>query len=119
MDGIPDIDRTQPAQSGSVIGAPPPPSEVKVRTMRSDIAGITESGGGLPRFQNVKVSGLSLDDNSRTPTASQFHKSKALMMALITVAAIVVLGVLLYFGYHLLAALQAQLLPRPISAIIR
>jgi hypothetical protein len=104
MDGIPDIDRTQPAQNESMVGAPPPPSEVKIRTMRSDIAGIAQSGGGLPRFQNVKVEGLSIgrnEQNPQTPTAA--HKSKALMMALITIAAVVVLGALLYFGYQLLA----------------
>ncbi len=35
--------------------APPPPQEVKVRTLKSDLASIAQSGGGLPRYQNVKI----------------------------------------------------------------
>lgn len=41
--------------------APPPPAEVKIRTMRSDIESMMRSGGGAPSFQNVAVSGLSLE----------------------------------------------------------
>jgi hypothetical protein len=41
--------------------APPPPSEVKIRTMRSDIDSMMRSGGGAPSFQDVSVQGLSLD----------------------------------------------------------
>jgi hypothetical protein len=35
--------------------APPPPQEVKVRTLKSDLASIAASGGGLPHYTNVKV----------------------------------------------------------------
>ncbi len=35
--------------------APPPSEEVKVRTLKSDIASVAASGGGLPRYQNVKI----------------------------------------------------------------
>jgi hypothetical protein len=42
-------------------GVPPPPAEVKVRTMRSDIASMTASGGGLPQFQDVTVAGLAME----------------------------------------------------------
>jgi hypothetical protein len=48
--------------------APPPPSEVKIRTMRSDIDGMMQSGGGAPSFQNVSISGLSLDSKAQAPT---------------------------------------------------
>jgi hypothetical protein len=40
---------------------PPPPAKVKIRTMRSDIESMMRSGGGAPSFQNVAVSGLSLE----------------------------------------------------------
>jgi hypothetical protein len=41
---------------------PPPPSEVKIRTMRSDIDSMMRSGGGgSPSFQNVAVSGLTME----------------------------------------------------------
>jgi len=48
--------------------APPPPSEVKVRTMRSDIESMMKSGGGAPSYQNVSISGLSLEEKFKPPT---------------------------------------------------
>jgi hypothetical protein len=51
-----------------VTTAPPPPSEVKVRTMRSDIDSMMKSGGGAPTYQNVSISGLSLDEKFKAPT---------------------------------------------------
>ena len=48
--------------------APPPPSEVKVRTMRSDINSMMKSGGGAPSYQNVAVTGLSLEEKFKAPT---------------------------------------------------
>lgn len=42
-------------------GVPPPPPEVKVRTMKSDIESMAKSGGGLPQFQNVTVAGLAVE----------------------------------------------------------
>jgi hypothetical protein len=45
----------------NVIGVPPPPAEVKVRTMKSDIESMAKSGGGLPQFQNVSVAGLRVE----------------------------------------------------------
>jgi hypothetical protein len=47
---------------------PPPPSEVKIRTMRSDIESMMQSGGGAPSFQNISVSGLSLEKEFKAPT---------------------------------------------------
>jgi hypothetical protein len=43
-----------------VPSVPPPPAEVKVRTMRSDIEGIAKAGGGLPQFKTVAVEGMGL-----------------------------------------------------------
>ncbi len=48
---------------------PPPPLEVKIRTMRSDIDSMMKSGGGAPSFQNVAVAGLSLEGH-QAPTSS-------------------------------------------------
>ena len=47
---------------------PPPPSEVKIRTMRSDIESMMRSGGGAPSFQNVSVTGLSMEKEFKPPT---------------------------------------------------
>lgn len=48
-------------------GVPPPPSEVKVRTMHSDLESMAKSGGGMPRFQDVEVSNLSIEKEYTTP----------------------------------------------------
>lgn len=48
-------------------GVPPPPPEVKVRTMKSDVESMQKSGGGLPQFQNVTVAGLAME--RAVPTA--------------------------------------------------
>ena len=47
---------------------PPPPLEVKIRTMRSDIESMMKSGGGAPAFQNVAVSGLSMEKEYKAQT---------------------------------------------------
>lgn len=39
-----------------------------MRTMRSDIDSMMKSGGGAPSFQNVAISGLSLDEKFKPPT---------------------------------------------------
>jgi hypothetical protein len=51
---------------------PPPPAEVKIRTMRSDIESMMRSGGGAPSFQNVAVSGLTLErEGHQAPVAER------------------------------------------------
>jgi len=49
---------------GNIPGAPPPPPEVKVRTMRSDLESMARSGGGAPRFENVAVAGLAMENDA-------------------------------------------------------
>ena len=79
----------------------PPPTEVKIRTMRSDIDSMNASGGGMPKFKNVKVSGLALEKMPGSTPAMSKHT--ALMVAIITIIALAVLGLLIYFGYKIVA----------------
>lgn len=53
--------------------APPPPAaQVKIRTMRSDIESMMRSGGGVASFQNVAVSGLTLErEGHQAPVAER------------------------------------------------
>lgn len=44
-----------PGTPAAAPGVPPPPSEVKVRTMKSDLEEMAKSGGGLPQFHTVKA----------------------------------------------------------------
>ena len=60
-----------------VNAAPPPPSEVKIRTMRSDIASMRASGGGVPKFQSVAVEGLSLDKEPHASATGQHSAAVA------------------------------------------
>jgi hypothetical protein len=62
--------------------APPPPQEVKVRTLKSDLASIAASGGGLPKYQNVKI--------AQTPA----QKAKNLTGLITTIAIIVLFAVI-------------------------
>jgi len=77
--------------------APPPPSEVKVRTMRSDLESMARSGGGLPRFENVKVAGLALEKKADDALT---EKKKMPMVFLIGALVVVVLAILGFFAYE-------------------
>ena len=69
--------------------APPPPQEVKVRTLKSDLASIAQSGGGLPKYQNVKIAAAS----EKKP-----HAAAGLMMTIaIIVLVLIILAIALYF----------------------
>jgi hypothetical protein len=87
-------------QSGDVLAntAPPPPPEVKIRTMRSDIESMAKTGGGLPQFQNVKVSNLSAGQPSTSDVVKAESKSNILLIVLLilVVAALLVVG---WFAY--------------------
>src|ERR1700722_9268108 len=74
--------------------APPPPPEVKIRTMRSDVESMSKTGGGLPQFQNVKVSGLSGDQPSVSNAIKAESKNNILLIAFLIVlaAALIVVG---------------------------
>jgi len=87
-------------QSVSAASPPPPPPEVKVRTMRSDLESMAKSGGGLPRFQSVKVVGLA---GGKTGGSSVATKNR-LMITLITIVALIALCVVGYFAYTLFFA---------------
>lgn len=79
--------------------APPSPSEVKVRTMRTDLDAMAKSGGGLPRFQNMKVAGLSMERQATLDIAEAGGKSHVVMILGAT-CAVVVLGAVGYFAYQ-------------------
>ncbi|HVM76798.1 MAG TPA: hypothetical protein VMU07_01460 [Candidatus Paceibacterota bacterium] len=100
MDGLPEINRNPSgsASAESTIGAPPPPTEVKIRTMKADVQGLAASGGGLPRFESVKVSGLSMETKMSITDAK---KNNAIMAVVITLIALIILAVLGYFGYKI------------------
>ena len=69
--------------------APPPPQEVKVRTLKSDLASIAQSGGGLPRYQNVKI--------AATPEKKPRAVSGLMMTIAIIVLVLIILAIALYF----------------------
>jgi hypothetical protein len=93
------MDNIQPVNpEDSLSTAPPPPSEVKVRTMRSDLESMAKSGGGLPSFANVKVSGLAAPKVSETVVARAQSKSNFLVIVLVVIV-IAVLAVAGWFAY--------------------
>lgn len=69
--------------------APPPPQEVKVRTLKSDLASIAQSGGGLPRYQNVKI--------TKTQAGKPENKSGLVMTVAIIVLFAIIVAIVVYF----------------------
>jgi hypothetical protein len=81
------------ANQSTGANVPPPPAEVKVRTMRSDVEGVAKTGGGAPEFKMVPVEAA---DFSKGKTAGgSGHSFPWWVVAVI----VVVLAVLLWFGY--------------------
>jgi hypothetical protein len=101
---------------GSIPGAPPPPSEVKVRTMRSDLESMTRSGGGAPRFENVAVTGLTMQDGAPQAAETAGGQSGAvgtslrslLGPVLVIIVALVALAVVGYFAYTVFNSSASQ-----------
>jgi hypothetical protein len=64
---------------------------VKVRTLKSDLASVAASGGGLPKYQNVKISAAEQQKNMAGP----------LMALAIVILVLIILAIVAYFIYQL------------------
>lgn len=95
-----------------------------MRTMRSDLASMAKSGGGLPRFENVKVEGISRETKApvsvpgaavgpvrmqvpapqapvqNTASVAEARGQRSAVTVLIVIAALAVLGGIGYFAYR-------------------
>ena len=79
-----------PSDTSKVLpSAPPPPQEVKVRTLRSDLASIAASGGGLPRYQNVKI--------AEAQTSQPKNPTGLVTTIVIIVLLVVIVAIIIYF----------------------
>jgi len=76
-------------QQANGITAPPPPVEVKIRTMRSDLASMSKTGGGAAQFENVVVQGGSM-------VAKKPSHILPLVITLVVIAALAVAGWYVY-----------------------
>ncbi len=80
-----------PSDTSKVLpSAPPPPQEVKVRTLKSDLASIAASGGGLPKYQNVKI--------AETPA----EKSRNFASLTTTIIVVVLVVIIVAIGFYFL-----------------
>jgi hypothetical protein len=102
MDNFPGNDLS----AETMTGAPPPPQEVKVRTMASDLASMTASGGGLPQFQNVKIAG-----GAKTAAVGTTHGST--VNPVIAIVVILVVLALIAVGCFVLVASQKKNTSQP------
>ncbi len=93
-----------PAQASSFGAVPPPPAEVKVRTMKSDYEALMKSGGASPSFRTVTVEGLSLAKSQTGPAAPKrmIERIPGLVWGILAIA-IVVFGLIIWFGYAVFA----------------
>ena len=94
----------------TLTGAPPPPQEVKVRTMASDLASMAASGGGLPQFQNVKI----VSDPAVRRDVEKTARKTSLVVAVLSIVAILIVLVAGYFAYQ---AYQAKIGNQPSAAV--
>lgn len=99
-----EIGNNNPADTGSIpsesfANIPAPTVEVKVRTMRSDLASLAASGGGLPRFDRVNVEGLSVSQSAAGVSGPKRNGSP-IVVFLIVLLALAVVAVVGWFGYN-------------------
>lgn len=69
--------------------APPPPKEVKVRTLKSDLASIAATGGGLPRYTNMNI--------MRVEEGSSKSKASIITTVVIIVLFAIIVAIAVYF----------------------
>ncbi|MDE2018858.1 MAG: hypothetical protein KGJ13_00755 [Patescibacteria group bacterium] len=82
-------------QTENFPSAPPPPQEVKIRTMKSDLASLAQTGGGLPQFQSVRID---LPRERSEKLDARGEKKINAGIAVVIVAIVVVLAVAAYFA---------------------
>ncbi len=84
---------------------PPPPAEVKVRTMHSDIEGVANAGGGAPQFRTVSVEGMGLPKSriGGSTDAQSASSSGNGFPWWIVILGVGVLGIIIWFGYAILS----------------
>jgi hypothetical protein len=100
------------AQAGVVAAPPPPPSEVKIRTMRSDLASMTKTGGGLPQFENVKFSGPSAGrGESGANFGARFKNKSDIALIGAFVAVLIALSIVGWFLYQKFSAIAPPAQP--------
>jgi hypothetical protein len=86
---------SDPSDTSQVLPtAPPPPQEVKVRTLKSDLASIAASGGGLARYQNVKI--------AKTPAEKAKNRTGLIITIAIIILFAIIVAIAVYFANQLL-----------------
>lgn len=79
---------------------PAPPPEVKVRTFKSDVESMMQSGGGAPQYQNVRGPTAAVS-GSRTEPEEREKSQTGTIIAI--VIGILLLGGIAYFAYRILS----------------
>ncbi|MDP2598670.1 MAG: hypothetical protein Q8P49_02480 [Candidatus Liptonbacteria bacterium] len=92
---------------------PPPPPEVRVRTMKSDIESMMRGGGGQPQFRNVAAPMISGTEEGVSTGNDQNEKPKSAWTVVIIVIAVGLLAAISYLAYQLLFAEKSGPTPVP------
>lgn len=80
----------------SIPNVPPPPPEVKIRTLRSDLESMAQSGGSSPQFRSVAVPGV-----SAASEAAGEKKTKDILTAVLAVIAVGLVAAVGFLVYQL------------------
>ena len=111
---------SQPDQSPqaqlAVPSIAPPPTEVSIRTMASDLASLGETGGGPPRPRNVAVPSLQQSTNEgANDVSASSSSSKVIVTGIVVVASA---AGLFFAGYYFLFPFLASVKsPKPAAVL--
>ncbi len=86
--------------SGPLPNVPPPPPEVKVRTLRSDLESMAKSGGAAPQFESVKAPSLVNLAQDRKVSEGKGISSE-FVTVVVTLLAIALTVAIAYFAYQI------------------
>ena len=94
-----------PADLGPSV--PPPPPEVKIRTLKSDLESMSESGGGQPQFKSVKAPVIPIEKKPKSSGPRAKPLSIETGTFVVVLIAIVLLAAIAFFSYQLFFANKA------------
>ncbi len=98
-----------------IASVPPPPPEVKIRTMRSDLESMAKGGGSLPHFETVKAPGLKILSLEESKKEAEKSSDKSFWLIASVIAVVVISGVI-YFGYQIFKGQQGS--PAPSGSVV-
>jgi flagellar basal body-associated protein FliL len=93
---------------------PPSPPEVKIRTMKSDLESMAQSGGGAPQYKTIRAPSLVFEreEAEKKPIVGEEKAGKFWLIA-VPIIALALLGIIAYFAYGFFLGAAPATQPSP------